>query len=508
MLTGIHHSKTSNQTIKMKKWLSAVYVLLLGFNLQGQNRPVKTQEKDNLIILEGATLIDGTNNQPITNSVLLVRDSRIERVGQIGDFSYPDEATILSLKGKYIIPGLIDVHVHIQTPIHEEVMKMLLAYGITSIRIPGGTDIGIKVRDMVKKGELLGPNVFTGGSLIDGEGSQDVMKPMLTEEDIRKEIRRQYAQGVDLIKLYVRLPPNLVKAGIQEAHSLGLPVIGHLTRTFWTEAAESGIDGLIHLGAAGPIGELIPLDKRKRLAKQNGLSLADFERKSHSLYFLRGAMGGRIEDSGQRIYDLIDLDSPETNRLMNLLVSKKIMVDPTLVTDESLAFGDEPTRILSHLEPYKAPNSVRNYLWGADWESSNKYANEEFPLSLYDKPLFQFGKELTLKFFENGVLLGAGSDVGMPWMTPGASLHRELELFAEAGIPEKEVLSIATRNGSHFVYQQNEVGTLETGKMADLVILSSNPLEDIRNTRAIELVMKSGKVYDPKVILEELKRED
>ena len=219
-------------------------------------------------------------------------------------------------------------------------------------------------------------------------------------------------------------------------------------------------------------------------------------------------MGGRIEDSGQRIYDLIDLDSPETNRLMNLLVSKKIMVDPTLVTDESLAFGDEPTRILSHLEPYKAPNSVRNYLWGADWESSNKYANEEFPLSLYDKPLFQFGKELTLKFFENGVLLGAGSDVGMPWMTPGASLHRELELFVEAGIPEKEVLSIATRNGSHFVYQQNEVGTLETGKMADLVILSSNPLEDIRNTRAIELVMKSGKVYDPKVILEELKRED
>ena len=380
-------------------------------------------------------------------------------------------------------------------------MKMLLAYGITTVRIPGGTDIGVQVRDLVARGEMLGPSVFTGGSLIDGEGSDNIA--VRNEEEVRQEVRRQHAEGVDLIKFYGLLPPSLVAAGVDEAHKLGLPAVGHLAKTTWTEAAEIGIDGLLH-SFLGPVGELITSENRQKLADANKLSLAEFEKKSRSLGFLMSIVGGPAEQSGQRIRDLIDINGPAVDRLIQALLKSNTMVDPTLVTGESLALGDEVERVLSHLEPYKTPKSVRDFLWGEDWESANRYANQDAPTLLYFKPLFEMGKELTHRFFREGVILGAGSDVGMPWMTPGASFHRELELLAEAGIPIEDVLQIATRNGSLFIYRTDEVGTIEEGKFADMVVLTANPLEDIRNTRAIETVIKSGKLHDPQIIFEEL----
>jgi hypothetical protein len=408
------------------------------------------------------------------------------------------------LEGRYIIPGLIDVHTHIQTPIHEEVMKMLLAYGITSIRIPGGTDVGIEVKAKVASGEMVGPEVFTGGRLIDGEGSHDFV--VRTENDIRKEIRRQHKEGVDLIKLYAALPPELLKTGIDEAHKLGIPVVGHLSETFWTEAAESGIDGLLHSGSGGPLGELINQKDRKRLATDLSLTVEEFTEKSRSLGFLLKLSGDSIHMAGRTIYDLIDINGPEVDRLIQALLKSNTMVDPTLVTEESLVYGDEVKRILSHLDPYNAPKSVRDFLWGENWESGNRILqgrNRDIFLSF--KPLFKLAKELTLKFHEEGVLIGAGTDVGMPWMTPGASFHRELELLVESGIPTKEVLQIATKNGSKFIYNSDNVGTIEEGKTADIVVLTHNPLINVKNTRKIEVVIKKGKLYYPKMIFDSLK---
>lgn len=471
-------------------------LLLMGFTeipelLQGEN----------LVVLEGATLIDGTGAEPQPNSVIVIDGDRILKIGKVGDFTYPGSAEVLQLKTRFIIPGLIDVHAHIQTPIHTEVMKMLLAYGITTVRIPGGTDIGVQVRDMVARGELLGPSVFTGGDLIDGAGYYEVKN----EQEARQEVRRQHAQGVDLIKLYGGLPPELLAVTIDEAHKMGLPVIGHLSETTWTEATERGIDGLLHLGTAGPLSELVTLENRQKLADSHNISLSEFERKFRGWKFLFSMAEEDASQSGQRVHDLVDINGPAVDSLIQALVKNNIMVDPTLVTEESLVFGNEVERVQSHLDVYKTPKSVRDFLWGEDWETGNKYVKGKVgDIFLSFKPMFGFYKALTLRFFEEGVTLGAGSDVGMPWMTPGASFHRELELLVEAGIPTKDVLQIATKNGSHFVYRSDEVGTIEPGKFADMVVLLANPLEDIRNTRAIEKVIKSGKMHDPEVIFEEL----
>lgn len=494
----------SHQLNLVARSLTLLALVLVVSSFVGVTEPdaIRALRDDEIIVLEGATLIDGTGAAPRQDVAIVVENHRIRRIGRSGQVEYPSGARVVQLGGRFIIPGLIDVHTHVQTPVHAEVMAMLLAYGITTVRIPGGTNVGVQVRDMVERGEMLGPRVFTGGTLIDGEGGDGLA--VRSGEEMREEVRRQHADGVDLIKLYAGLEPALVRVAIEEAHSLGLPVIGHLSQTSWTAAAESGIDGLLHGGSGGPISELVTSEGRRFLAQAQGISVEEFEDEYRSLGSLIRIVGGPEHLAGQRIRDLIDIDGPRVDRLIQALLDNNTMVDPTLVTDESLAFADDIERILSHLEPYRAPRAVRDFLWGNDWETRNRYANPDRPTALYLKPLFEFGKELTLRFFDEGVLLGAGSDVGMPWMTPGASFHRELELLVEAGIPVEAVLEIGTRNGSHFVYRSDEIGTIEEGKLADLVVLGADPLEDIRNTRSIEIVMKDGVMYDPAVILEDI----
>lgn len=464
----------------------------------------ETLSSENLVVLEGATLIDGTGSAPLPNAVIVMDGDRIARVGQVGDFVYLSDARVIPMEGRFIIPGLIDVHTHIQTPIHKEVMQMLLAYGITTVRVPGGTDIGVQARGMVARGELLGPRLFTGGRLIDGKGSDNFVA--LNEEEVREEVRRQHQNGVNLIKLYGLLPPDLTANAIDEAHKLDLPVVGHVSRTSWREAAERGIDGLTH---GAPVEELIGISHRQAQAKRHDISLPEFEEEYRGWKFMLSMREDDTTRTGQRIRDMIDINGPEVASFVQVLLKNNVLVDPTLVTDESLTHADEVERVLSHLDPHRTPASVTEFLWGEDWESGHRIVQGEFgDLLLSMKPLFNLNKELTLKFHKAGIVLGAGSDVGMPWMTPGASLHRELELLVESGIPVKDVLQIATRNGSQFVYQQDDIGTIEPGKLADLVVLTANPLEDIRNTRKIETVIKAGKQYDPDALFEALNPSD
>ncbi len=268
---------------------------------------------DNLLVLEDLTLIDGTDNSPIRNACVIIKDSLIFRVGKTGNFTYPENAKVVSLQGRYLVPGFIDVHTHIQTTIHKEVLQMLLAYGITSIRVSGGTDMGIEARRKINNGEMMSADVFTGGRLIDGEGSHNF--GVTTESDIRKEILRQYKEGVHLIKLYSGIPP-LLDIGIDEANKLGIPVVGHLSKSFWTETAESSIDGLLHSGSGGPLGEQIGQKHRTRLASELSLTEEEFIEKSRSLGFLLELTKDSIDPTGQVIYNLIDINGAEVNHLI------------------------------------------------------------------------------------------------------------------------------------------------------------------------------------------------
>nr|MDQ3883459.1 amidohydrolase family protein [Thermoproteota archaeon] len=239
-------------------------------------------------------------------------------------------------------------------------------------------------------------------------------------------------------KLYVGLPPNLVKAAIEEAHNRGIRVIGHLYLTSWTDAAKLGIDALTHGVPVNPF--LLPSgDKREQFLENGG---GPFD---HFLWL-----------------DLVDLNSMEIKEMVHALVENDIPVDPTLSIYEAMLKDDD----------------------------GSGFSNPQNQLR-WSKVL-----QLTKMMYDNGVQILSGTDIPNFGLIPGASLHHELELLAEAGIKPSEVIEIATNNGATALGIDDRVGTIQPEKQADMIILSSNPLEDISNTKKIEAVIVDGKVAD------------
>ncbi|TNE47003.1 MAG: hypothetical protein EP344_19890 [Bacteroidetes bacterium] len=482
-----------NIAMPMKK---LIFILSLGITLFiGCVSNLKPIGAEKPIVLEGAAIFDCNSQSFLPNSVVVIQGERILRVGKRGDFQYPKGATVYNLRGKFIIPGLIDMHVHVRpSRLRREIMSKYLASGITTIRSPGSSDPagGIELRDLIASGEIIGPKMFTAGQYIDGDPSRfDWTVKVRSEEAMRAEVRRQAEQGVDMIKLYWDVSPELLGVAVNEAHLHGLKVVGHLRTTSWTEAAQLGIDGLVHCAADGPTWELVEDEQvRARLFGQDpprpgqgSLSPADY----YSLWS-----------------ESVDLNGPRMDSLVAALVRNDVTVDPTLVIMKALYYGDD-LNVLRNMHPDRSPAAVLE-TWGEGWQKSNPFVTQN-PLGVAQnftsgKMMMPVAMNIVRILHERGVRITAGSDFGMPWVTPGDGLHYELQLMTEAGIPANEVLVIATKNAAEGLGIQANTGTIAAGKLADLVILSANPLEDIRNTRSVEFVFRSGQRYDPDSLLE------
>jgi imidazolonepropionase-like amidohydrolase len=392
------------------------------------------------VILEGATLIDGTGALPKPNTTIVIDGNRIVFVSNNTADNFDlnfSAANSVNLTGKYIIPGLFDMHAHVASVLKdsynqsesEYALRMLLTHGITTIRNPGGpTEQSVTLRDNVSEGRIVGPQIFTAGQLLNTPQIPVpfVERQVQTEQDVRQEVRAQAAAGVDYIKLYVGLTPKLVQAAINEAHLNGIKVIGHLYLTSWTIAVSLGIDALAHGVPVSPF-LLSEADQQKFLE-------AGDDPFNHFLWL-----------------DLVDLNGPEIDEMIMALVNNNISVDPTLDIYEAI-IKEEPQN---------------QHLW---------------PKVL----------QLTKMLYDNGVVLLSGSDIPNFELVPGASLHHELEILIEAGIPPLEVIKIATSNGAMALDVEEDVGTIEPGKQADMIILSDNPIDNISNTKKIEAVINNG----------------
>ncbi len=433
-------------TVWAEDFITYTYDNKSPLSLNSDNRMNET------LILYGATLIDGTSINPKTDSVILVNGNKILSVmnqsafrDYISDYdngSQTIERVLLNLTGKYIIPGLFDMHAHVAGVLKnsydhvtsENTLGMLLDHGITTIRSPGGpTNESVSLKEEVFKGTIKGPEIFTAGRLLNSPELPVtfVEKQVTSEEEVREEVRRQAAIGVDYIKLYVGLKPGLVKAAIDEAHSQGMKVIGHLYHTSWTDAANLGIDFLTHGIPVSPF--LLSKDKQQIFNLTGG---GPFD---HSLWL-----------------DLVDLNSTEIRNMMDSLVENQIPVDPTLGIYEAI-FKQDST----------------------DPQNQQRWT----------KVL-----QLTNMMHKSGVKILSGSDLPNFGLVPGESLHHELELLVEAGISPRDVIKIATRNGAEALDLINQTGTIEPGKQADILILSANPAEDIENTNRIDSVISNGRI--------------
>ena len=456
-------------------------------------------EGDDLVILEGAILFEGSDGQSRPDRVLVIEGDRIANIGTVGDFIYPDEATIIDVSGRYILPGLMDMHAHIVPEARADVLRTLLAHGITTARSTGsvGGDTGdVEVRALLESGELLGPRFFAAGVDINQVPSRmPASIEIESADELRAEIQRQAELGVDMIKLYWDITPELFEVAVEEAHSLGLLVAGHQRTTSWTEAAALGVDILVHCGADGPTWELIPDEQiRARVRGQDPPRYGPDDMEAAEYYRL--------------VSENMKLDGAEMDALVSALLENDVEVNPTLVTMESLYHGDE-AEFLARMETERMPATIMNAwdaYFGPGWKRANPFVTTADPTGAKQdftsaKPFMSIAKAIVRTLHERGVRITAGSDIFMPWLTPGVSLHRELELMVEAGISPRDVLLIATRNGAEAVGMLAEIGTIEEGKLADLVVLTEDPIEDIRNTRSIEAVYKSGKRYAPEALM-------
>jgi imidazolonepropionase-like amidohydrolase len=430
-----------------------------GSSLSSLSLDTMNNNNNTISVLAGPTLIDGTGDPPKSNAVIIINGNKI--VAVTNETEYHDQyyslinnesarVNILNLTGKYVIPGLFDMHAHVagvrknsyNQNFSENALQMLLDYGVTTIRSPAGpTNQSIALKHNVSEGNIEGPEIFTAGRLLNGPqiAIPFVEKQISTEEQAQEEVRHQAAAGVDYVKLYVGLPPNLVKAAIDEAHSQGLGVIGHLYMTSWTDAANLGIDALTHGVPVNPF--LLPSGDRREQFLENGGGPFD-----HFLWL-----------------DLVDLNSTEIEEMVNALVENDIPVDPTLSIYEAMLKGD------GHDDGFSDPqNQLR---WA--------------------KVL-----QLTKIMYDNGVQILSGSDIPNFGLVPGASLHNELELLVEAGIKPLEVIEIATNNGATALGIDDIVGTIQPEKQADMIVLSANPVEDISHSNEIEAVLVDGRFAD------------
>src|SRR5215210_2743180 len=409
------------------------------------------KNNDTILALVGPTLIDGTGEPPKPHAVIIINCNRI--VAITNETEYHDHyyslinndttrSSVLNLTGKYVIPGLFDMHAHVagvrknsyNQNFSETALDMLLDYGVTTIRNPGGpTNESIALKHNVSEGNIEGPEKFTAGRLLNGLqiAIPFVEKQISNEEEAREEVRYQAAAGVDFIKLYVGLSPSLVKAAIDEAHSQGINVIGHLYMTSWTDAANLGIDALTHGVPVNP--SLLPSGDKREQFLENG--------------------GGPFDHFSW--LDSVDLNSTEIREVINALVENDIPVDPTLSIYEAMLKDDGSS------------NPQNQLRWA--------------------KVL-----QLTKIMYDSGVQILSGSDIPNFGLVPGASLHNELELLAQTGIKPLEVIEIGTNNGAKALGIDDTVGTIQPEKQADMVVLSADPLENISNTKQIEAVMVDG----------------
>ena len=417
------------------------------------------------MVLEHVAVIDGTGADLESDMTIVIEDGRITALGPSGKVRLPNDADVRSLPGHFAMPGLIDVHAHARAA---WVMESLLAYGVTSIRNPsssraGGTDFAAEVNS----GRLAGPTVVTAGPIIDAPPRRTGRGPLVTTPDeMRQAVRQQAADGVQWIKLYVNVTAPLVEAAVDEARRHGLRVGGDLVATSWVDGARLGIDVISHLASRDP--ELLPV--RYRDDYRQLVSAPESNRLWQIVQWL----------------EWIDPEGDEVRKAARAMAATGVAVDPTLVVLEAIILHADSAYRRS-IDASRVPTQVAQS-WTTAW-------NVPFPADYVARRSGIRANSLRLArtLHDAGVPLLAGTDTPLPWVPPGASLHRELELLVEAGIPPLDVIRIATSNAARSLGVDSLRGTVQVGLQADLLVLRENPLEDIRSTRAIHCVLKAGR---------------
>lgn len=440
------------------------------------------------LALRGATVIDATGAPPAPDQTVLVRDGLITALGPRSEVPVPEDAQLLDLTGKYLIPGLIEAHAHSEGP--QEVFPPLYALtGVTTVRDMSASVARQQWRERIRQGRLLGPRWIIGSALLDGvpaiwvpdQGLPHV--PVTNETEAREAVRRQRAEGADFIKVYSRLDRLSYLAIADECHRLGVPFAGHAPdQVSMAELSDIGQLTVEHLHAM----TLATGDRPEGARTLADVTVDPTDEKSLSRFngWLRQVHA--LEWEVTRTYD------PEAAApLMERMAKNRTHVVPTLTLHRSLERPqDNPTQAVewSYVPSWLVQSWPENaHQMAGGWTAAERARVER---------VYEHRLRLVGDLHRAGVPILAGTDTGAFFMVAGFALHDELALLVEAGLTPLESLQAATRDAARMLGLGELVGTVAVGRRADLVVLNADPLSDIRHTREIDAVVIDGRLVD------------
>lgn len=440
--------------------------------------------------IEGVTVVDTRTGKLAPGRTVLVQDGRITRISAAGRLSLPPGAQRVDAQGKFVVPGYLDMHAHPLDPAEPSLsLPLMVSYGITGYRQMGGSPALLKLKREGRLPQGIVPRPLAiPGRVLAGPA-------VATPEGARATVRQQKADGADFIKA-VDMPQPAYFAAMAEAHELGLSFVGHLPPSIDVrEAARRGMKSIEHLGPHVSLLEACSSDEAAIRAKLRavppGGSRIAFDLPREQLERLTA---NPVLLTPPPFYHLIDMilttqDDGKCRDLAQLLKAVGNWQVPTLIREKSMQFGND-SYFRDDARLRFVPQATRR-LWsevGADFDSKLTAEQKRTMARLFDRQL-----ALVKLFDAAGVKMLAGSDMGGVWLIPGVSLHQEFELLAQAGLAPLRVLQMTTLYGAQFMGLEKEMGTVEPGKLADLVLLDADPLKDSRNLGRIAGVMLAGR---------------
>jgi imidazolonepropionase-like amidohydrolase len=474
----------------MRKFLVAIVLFAAsGANAQ-QVAPASKFIRENapVIAVTNVELIDGSGAPAQAEQTVVMDHGKIVVVGPTAGTAVPAGAKVIDGKGKTLIPGIVGMHEHLFYPATNDgkpifieqpfsFPQLYLASGVTSARTTGSlepyTDLQVKAR--VDSGRLPGPDLYLTTPYLEGAPSAFLqLHPLKDAAEARAFVDYWHSVGFTSVKAYMDVKPDELRAGIEEAHKLGMKVTGHLCSVGYIEAAEMGIDNLEHGPYGAPDGELYS-------KKKPGVCLDDF-----SGYF------GMLAE----IIKSIDPDGPELRKTIDTLVAHHVAVTSTLAVFEGAARPPMNSGIMKRSHELMSPQA---------W---SKVMTVRANMQDLD-PLIRMWLQKEMKFERNfvaagGMLLAGCDPTGTGQTLAGVGDQREVELLVEGGFTPVEAIHIATQNGATFLGAADRIGIVAAGKQADLVLLDGDLAKDITVIENPEIVFKSGVGYDSNAIYESL----
>lgn len=383
-------------------------------------------------VIVGATLIDGRGGPPVPDSVVIVQDDTIVQVGRRAQVSVPRDAEILDASGMFLLPGLIDSHFHARDN-PQPLVNFELHNGVTSLRDPGHP---FKYYTKILQADSPLPRIFLCGGHLDGRPPvwPDQAVVVLTPADVRQAVTRHVEAGASAIKIYFRVPAEFIEVACQQADELRVPVTAHLELVDADKAIRAGVDGIEHITSFGT-------------------ALAEPEHARQFRQMVERDSSARKEWR-YKLWSRIDPHSPRAEQLIDFIIRKEVFISPTLAVFEAKV-GDD----------------------GND-EKAVAFSN-------------------MLQFLGNchqaGARIVVGSHTSAPYAPRGKAYRRELELLVKAGLSPMAAILAATSTNARFLGSADRLGTVEAGKLADLLLVGSDPMEQIAHLDDVRHVMLNGR---------------